>query len=307
MTLLLPPEITTVIEQVLHVEVQFSPMASGTNRRTYLVRSDDRRWVARIEPAPAISFQRAMMAQARAHAAGVRTPVTIAHDQTQTEAGLFFWSLETFAAGVAFDHVQTETAAVQASIRDLGRQFRLLHTLEIDAFGDLPPRPYDVYSSFNAWVQNKSNRIVRAVALAGGEPSTIPVIQQIYSMLANWYNDSPRLCKGDCAGDNLLVDETHAVTIIDWEWAQGLDPAADIAYWCSYTESPQAHELLLAAYEPDDLRLFRRRIAAHQIVQSIETIHVFDEHDLAFDAPQREAGIRREWDALCQRIRSVLQ
>jgi aminoglycoside phosphotransferase (APT) family kinase protein len=164
-----------------------------------------------------------------------------------------------------------------------------------------------VYPSFNAWVQNKSNRIVRAVALAGGEPSMIPVIQQIYRMLANWYSASPRLCKGDCAGDNLLVDDTHAVTIIDWEWAQGLDPAADIAYWCSYTESPQAQELLLAAYEPDDLRLFRRRIAAHQIVQSIETIHVFDEHDHAFDALQREAGIRREWDALCQRIRFVLQ
>ncbi|MDZ4719721.1 MAG: aminoglycoside phosphotransferase family protein [Roseiflexaceae bacterium] len=301
-----PHEVTIAIERALGVKAQFSPFTSGTNRRTYLVRSAEQHWVARIEPAPAISFQRAIMAQARAYAAGVRTPVTIAHDQIPTEQGPYLWSVETFVAGVSFDHDQTESPQAQDAIRDLGRQLRLLHAVEVDAFGDLPPRPYPVYPSFSAWVQNKAKRIARAVALAGGEPSTIPLIEQIYALLATAYTAGPRLCKGDCAADNLLVDHTHAVTIIDWEWAQGLDPAADIAFWCSYTEQVQAHELLLAAYEPDDLALFCRRVEAHRVVNSIETIHVFDEHRHAYDATEREAGIRTEWEALRQRVWSVL-
>jgi aminoglycoside phosphotransferase (APT) family kinase protein len=300
-----PPQVVAAISSAVGGG-QLTPLSGGTNRRTFLVSGDHGRWVARAEPAPALSLQRAIAAQERAHAAGVRTPVTVAHGRTATGDGAYFWCVETFVGGAPFDHVSAGTPAAGAAVRDLGIQLRRLHALEVDAFGDLPPRPYPVYASFGAWVRNKARRIEPALELAAGDPAMLAAIEQVYAVLAGWYSGGARLCKGDCAGDNLLVDQQHTVTIIDWEWAQGLDPAADIAYWCHYTANPQAHEMLLAAYEPDDLPLFRRRVQAHQIVHGIETIHVLDEHRHAFSAAQREAGVRQEWAALTRLIPAAL-
>jgi aminoglycoside phosphotransferase (APT) family kinase protein len=174
----------------------------------------------------------------------------------------------------------------------------------VDAFGDLPPRPYPVYSSFDAWVANKARRIPGAVAIAGGGPEVVPSISAVYAALATWYDGPPCLCKGDCAGDNILVDAQGRTTIIDWEWAQGLDPAADVAYWCAFTPEPRAHEALLAAYGPDDAPSFRKRVWAHQIVQCVETIHVYDEHRDAFDHEARTAGVRTSWATLLDLLAS---
>jgi len=280
----LPRAVIVAITSAVGGSVQLTPLSGGTNRRTYLVAGDHGRWVARVEPAPAHSLQRAIVAQDLARAAGVRTPVTLAQDLALSEQGQYFWSVETFVSGAPFDHAWAGTPADDAAVRDLGAQLRRLHAVEVDAFGDLRPRPYPVYASFRAWVENKTKRIAAAAGLAGGEPAMVAMIQQVYALLASWYAGGARLCKGDCAGDNLLVDPEQGLTIIDWEWAQGLDPAADIAYWCRFTDNSQAHEALLAAYEPDDLPLFRRRAQAHRIVQAIETIHVLDEHRHAFSA-----------------------
>jgi aminoglycoside phosphotransferase (APT) family kinase protein len=301
----LPREVIAAISSAVG-GAQLTPLSGGTNRRTFLVSGDQSRWVARAEPAPALSLQRAIAAQGRAHAAGVRTPVTAAYGLTASEEGSYFWCVETFASGAPFDHASAGTPAGHAAARDLGAQLRRLHALEVDAFGDLPPRPYPVYASFRAWVQNKAKRIAPALDLAGGDPAVLAALEQVYAALAGWYGGTARLCKGDCAGDNLLVDQRHGLTIIDWEWAQGLDPAADIAYWCRFTADLQAHAALIAAYEPDDLALFRRRVQAHQIVHGIETIHVLDEHRHAFSAAQREAGVRQEWAALTRLIPAAL-
>ncbi|HEU5103112.1 MAG TPA: phosphotransferase [Roseiflexaceae bacterium] len=298
----LPREVVDAIASAVGGPAWLTQLSGGTNRRTYLVAGEQHRWVARAELAPALSLQRAVAAQARAHAAGVRTPVTLAYDLTVTEAGPYVWSVETFVDGTPLDHAWARTPADYAALRDLGAQLRRLHAVAVDAFGDLPPRPYPVYSSFRAWVQNKAKRIAPAASLAGGNLALIALIEQVYDSLADWYTGGARLCKGDCAGDNLLVDREHAVMIVDWEWAQGLDPAADIAYWCRFAGHPQAHELLLAAYEPDDLPLFRRRMQAHRVVHAVETIHVLDEHRHAFGAAQREAGIQAEWASLARLI-----
>jgi aminoglycoside phosphotransferase (APT) family kinase protein len=253
-----------------------------------------------VEREPALSLERAVGAQARARAAGVRAPATVAHAVTATADGSYRWSVETVARGQPWWPDLPATAHTLAAAADLGRQLRRLHAVAVDAFGDLPPRPYPVYPTFGAWVTNKARRIASAVELVAGAPHTIAPLTQIYSALAAWYDGAPRLCKGDCAGDNILIDQAGRVTIIDWEWAQGLDPAADVAYWYNLTPEPAAYEALLAAYEPDEPALFRRRVWANQIVQCIETIHVYAEHHHAFDRPAAEAGIRASWEALCR-------
>jgi aminoglycoside phosphotransferase (APT) family kinase protein len=286
-----------VLKDAVGADIQIEPFAGGTNRRTYRVFTDSKQWALRVEPAPALSLVRAIDAQARAQAAGVRTPVSVGHGVVPTEDGEYFWSLETLAPGSPFVHNATDMMANQVAITDFAQQLRRLHSVQIDAFGDLPPRPYPVYASFAEWVANKIRRIGPALAIAGQSPDALQAVQQIYLGLADLYTGPPCLCKGDCAGDNLLVDQEGRVSIIDWEWAQGLDPAADLAFWCRATPDPRAHALLLEAYGSDDATL-HGRIRAHQAVQAIETIHVYDEHLDAFDERARVSGIRAEWLAL---------
>lgn len=301
----IPPEVAAAIAHALAApQVTLTRLAGGTNRRTYHASDGRRTWVARVEREPALSLLRAIDAQVRAHAAGVRTPETIAHGSTATTDGYYVWSVETVARGRPFASDALTTARVLAAATDLGRQLRRLHAVTVDAFGDLPPRPYPVYPSFSAWVANKAPRIPEAVAIASGRPEAVPSISAVYAALATWYDGPPCLCKGDCAGDNILVDSRGRTTIIDWEWAQGLDPAADVAYWYAFTPEPRAHEALLAAYAPDDAASFRKRVWAHQVVQCIETIHVYDEHRDAFDHEARTVGVRASWETLVSLLRS---
>jgi aminoglycoside phosphotransferase (APT) family kinase protein len=301
----IPPDVTAAIAHALAVpRLVLTRLAGGTNSRTYRATHGRRSLVARVEREPALSLLRAVKAQGRAHAAGVRTPVTIAYDITATTDGRYVWSVETLARGrpFAMDTLSTERVLVRAA--DLGRQLRRLHAVTVDAFGDLPPRPYPVYPSFGAWVANKARRIPEAVAIADGRSETATSIAAVYAALATWYGGPPCLCKGDCAGDNILVDSQNRTTIIDWEWAQGLDPAADVAYWYTFTPEPRAHEALLAAYAPDDPPSFRRRVWAHQVVQCVETIHVYDQHRHAFDDEARTAGVRASWETLLSLLAS---
>jgi len=160
-----------------------------------------------------------------------------------------------------------------------------------------------VYTTFGAWVANKRRRVAEAVRLVGGDAALANAVDAVYAEAIALYDGTPRLSKADCAGGNLLVDEAAGVTIIDWEWAQGLDPAADLAYWRRETPDPAAHALLLAAYAPDDPPAFERRIAAHLIFHAVETIHVLAEHDFAFDEHERAEGFRTERQALTQLLR----
>jgi aminoglycoside phosphotransferase (APT) family kinase protein len=236
----------------------------------------------------------------RAQRAGVRVPTTLADGLVNGDDQQYVWALETWHPGRAFDHDHTDTDAARAAIWDLGQQLRRLHTVTIDAFGDLPPRPYDVYPDFAAWLANKRRRVAAAMQLIAADAALEVAIDRIYAPASWHYTGSPRLCKGDCASDNLLVHD-HQVTIIDWEWAQGLDPAADLAYWCRATPDLRAHRLLLEAYAPDDMPIVMRRMQLFNVVHAIETIHVLDEHRHAFSAAQRMAGFAAERRAL-QRI-----
>jgi aminoglycoside phosphotransferase (APT) family kinase protein len=299
-----PPPVAEAIARALgHPQVHLTPLASGTNRRTFLVSDGARRWVARFDAAPAHSLVRAIDAQRRAQGAGIRVPETIAHGAVDAAGARYVWSVETFVAGAPFDHRLANSPEARTAIGDLGEQLRRLHGVALDAFGDLPPRPYPVYESWAAWVANKARRIDPAARLAGDGPETPPLttaLHEAYHELAGLYDGPPRFCKGDVAGDNLLVASGGIAAIIDWEWAQGLDPAADVAYWCRATPHASAHELLLAAYAPDDPPRFRSRLRCHQLLQCIETIHVLDEHRHAFGERERLAGIAAEWGTLRQ-------
>jgi aminoglycoside phosphotransferase (APT) family kinase protein len=198
-----PDDVLAAMARALGVAwITLTPLSGGTNRRTYRASDPARAWVARIEPAPALSLVRAVAAQEQASAGGVRVPVTVAHDVTASVHGSYVWSIETLAGGQPWLPGMDVAHELRAAA-DLGHQLRRLHATSVDAFGDRPPRPYPVYPSFAAWVANKAHRIAPAVALAGGDPEQSERIARVYTSLATWYDGPPRLCKGDCAGNNL--------------------------------------------------------------------------------------------------------
>lgn len=284
--------ITAAIGRALGVKhAAFTPFTAGVSRRTFLVRHMRRRWVARIEQAPAEELRRAVAAQQMARAAGVRAPMILAHNLEEGSAERYGWTVEEYVAGAAFDHHSFEQRNTRMAAVDLGRQLRLLHAVELDAFGALPPRPYEVYATHQDWIANQRRRVAEALRLSGANLGYTRTIDEAYTMLAETYTAGPRLIKSDCVGDNLLVADGKIRALIDWEWASGVAPAFEVSYWVFRTPATEALDYLLAGYEPDDPALLRRRVMAYQALHAIDQIHVFNEYRHIMSPADFEAGI----------------
>src|SRR4051812_40587420 len=94
------------IEQALGGErLIFTPFASGFSKRTCLVQDGcGRRWVARVQPAPAEELRRGCVAQQLALAAGVRAPAILGQNLDRLEQEEYGWSVEEYVPGKGFDH-----------------------------------------------------------------------------------------------------------------------------------------------------------------------------------------------------------
>ena len=73
----------------------------------------------------------------------------------------------------------------------------------------------------------------------------------------------------------MLVQNARIAALVDWEWANGGDPASDIAYWSFWHEDALALESLLDAYQPSDALTFRERIYAYRVVYAVHLLAVF--------------------------------
>jgi aminoglycoside phosphotransferase (APT) family kinase protein len=281
------PQIETIPEQVrqgvalaLGVSMpSFRRLHGGTTERTFLVTDAGRQWVLRVETIPATQLPRAVAAQRLAQSAGVAVPNIVAFELPHVGSE-YCWSLEHFLAGTAFDHAGFHSQATQDAARDLGRQLRRLHTVEIDGRGLIPCE------------QIYAHRVERALDVINAPTADRLVIERAYAFIRASRPTVGRLCKNDCASANILVQHGKVAAIIDWEWAWGGDPAWDIAYWQLHNADAAALDFLIAGYEPDDPPALRRRVAAQQVACAIELISVFSENVQIFDQAARTAGIR---------------
>ena len=281
------PQIESIPEQVRQGLAQalgvsnpaFGRLHGGTNDRTFRVTSGGRQWVLRVENMPATQLPRAVAAQRLAQSAGVAVPNIVAFELPRAGSG-YCWSLEHFLAGKAFDHTGLHYQATHAAARDLGKQLRRLHTVEIDGLGLIPPEP------------SYPHRVARALETINTPAADRRVIERAYAFIKANRPMIGRLCKNDCAGANILVQHGKVTGIIDWEWAWGGDPAWDIAYWQLHNDEPTALDFLIAGYAPDDPPALRRRVAAQQVACAIELISVYSANVQIFDQAARNAGIR---------------
>jgi aminoglycoside phosphotransferase (APT) family kinase protein len=192
----------------------------------------------------------------------------------------FFWFLESFVDGQPFDHGGFARPEVRRAAADLGRHLRRLHEVEMQGTAAVP-----------RWEWHPG-RIERAARIARLDAAERARLDDVHAFLRQTAPAVPRLCKGDCAGANLLVRGDRIAAIIDWEWAFFGDPAGDVGAWHSRNADLNGLDHLLAGYQPDDEAGFCRRVAAHQVAGALEEIAVFSENVHVFDAGQREEGIR---------------
>jgi aminoglycoside phosphotransferase (APT) family kinase protein len=268
----------------------FSRLHGGTTDRTFRVSGAGWEWVLRVEAMPATQLPRAVAAQRLAQSAGVAVPDIVAFELPR-EPGGYCWSLEHWLAGTAFDHGGFHKRATRDAARDLGTQLRRLHTVEIDGMG-LVPRE-----------QIYQHRIQRALDLINASATDRQAIERAFAFIKASRPAIGKLCKNDCAGSNILVQQGKVSGIIDWEWAWGGDPAWDIAYWHIHNRKAAALDMLIEGYQPDDPPAPRRRVAAQQVACAIELISVYSENVEIFDQAARDAGIKQQQERLATYVR----
>lgn len=261
--------------------LQVRPFADGGNQRTVLISDGTHEWIARFERAGGRQLERMLLAQSLARTAGARAAEPVAWDLDAAEPGAFLWMVEERVPGVPFDHRQYDAGALRAIAADTGAQFRLIHSVPMEQWGGILPGTGRSWPSCRAMIEEGWPKGMagaeHALHVAGIGLHWLPVIQEVIALLCASAPGAPCLCHGDPAGNNVLVSPSNSVTLIDWEWARGSDPAENVAFWSFWHEEPALLESLLAGYQPEHPAVFRQRVMAWQVWTTITTIHVYAE------------------------------
>lgn len=298
-SVIVPPVVAETVARALgRPDLTFRPAVGGTNARTFVAEQGAERWIMRIEPGDWPQLRRAHAAQDMARAAGVRVPSVMAHDFESVHPEGWSWVIEEYVAGAPFDVRQWDAAGVQAISYGLGAQLRALHAVPMERFGLVEPNPYPAFGTFGEWIDHQASRIAHGLRIANIPVHVLPAVEERYSLLRSTYPDVPRLCHGDTSGSNLLAMADGRLTLIDWEWARGSDPAWNIGYWFFWHQDAAALDSLLRGYHPDDTEEIRRRVLAYDIFQAVDLILVYhdqgDSAGIAF-ARRRLAAALGDW------------
>ncbi len=164
-----PRDVKHAIETRLHVPyVDLRPLTGGTNNRTFMAKHESHAWVVRLEAVGGVQLRRACAAQMLARRAGVAVPEIVAFELDADNTQQYFWMIEMLIPGVHFEPMAFDQPERNALAFHLGQQLRMLHSITVDAFGLMPPDPWDMTQpTFAAWIEHEMTRIPRALKLAG--------------------------------------------------------------------------------------------------------------------------------------------
>ncbi len=271
-----PTELLPTLERALQTMIfDIHPLSGGLNQRTFLAGTADGFWVVRLEALPGTQVQRSITAHQQALAVGFPTPALAAYDQTSTATGDYYWSVEEFVQGVEFDPPGFDPTMRPVVGRHVGEQLRKLHSIELPAFGLLPPSEKPPPApTMTAWLAQRRTQLEPALALAG-QMLTLPERFVAALTTVQGYSDTPRFCHGDFAGTNVLVNETQLVAAVDWEWAQGGDPALDFAWWYFWHDDRPTLAAMIQGYAPPDQAAFTERVLAHALLHALDTLLIY--------------------------------
>lgn len=280
-----PSDLLPVLETALDAQLfDIHPLSGGTQQRTFWAGTSDGFWVVRLENAPGSQLQRGLAAQQMAQAVDFPIPTLIAHGHTTTASGDYFWSVEEFVQGVEFDPPGFDQTMRPVIGRHVGQALRNLHSIELPRFGLLPPTADEQSPTLGAWLAQRQTHLEQALQLTANTPNLPERFAAALATL-DTYTGPPRLCHGDFAGTNVLVNETHLVAAVDWEWAQGADPALDFAWWYFWHEDRTTLEAILEGYGLPDAAAFTQRILAYALLHALDTL-------LLYQAAANDKGLR---------------
>lgn len=267
-----PLSVKADIEQALGIDLTWIQRPkSGMWAHTYLIGDEAHEWVVRVYKAPEPSLRRSFVVQQKAASVGMRVPKTIAHRLETSNPEDYIWVVEEHVSGSEFYPEKFDREPRLAISADIGRQLKLLHTVEVNGFGELAPNLLNAkYATWGEWLDKQETKIEPAVHIAGIRSDDLSMIKDVYDMLRDVYTGSTRLCHGDFSTDNLLVEGGRLVAAVDWENALACDPAYDVAYWCKRHEGLECLDALLSGYKPPDPGGFRQRAMAHHILLAID-------------------------------------
>jgi aminoglycoside phosphotransferase (APT) family kinase protein len=277
-----PSSVKAQIERALNTELtSVVRQTSGIGGHSYLIRSGTGQWIARIENGPTRKLEKSLLVQKSAGSVGVRVPAIIAAQAEATERADYRWMVEEYVRGCEFYPERMDPDLAKSTSADIGRQLRLLHTVELNGFGYLTRDLHDAsHATWVGWVDEQEARVEDALRIADCRRADIPLIKNAYPTLRHTYLESPRLCHGDFSDDNLLVEDGSLMGVIDWESALAGDPANDVAYWFMWHRDLDCLDALLAGYAPADPGGFRQRVTAHLMLSAVNFVCWFAErHD----------------------------
>ena len=243
-------------------------LPSGMHNRTYEIGNGFHRWVARLEMP-----RKAILAQQSASEVGMRVPKIVDSGIQELEQKTAYWIVEEFVAGSEFYSERFNSEDAVAISTDLGSQLRMLHAVHVDGYGYFTRDALrGGHTTWIEWVAAEEKNIDQAVELAGIHRQQASKLREAYRFLQDSYDDSARLCHGDFAGDNVLVDSGELVAAVDWEGSMACDPAHDVAYWFLWHGNAEYLDALLAGYAPVDQGFFRQRVMAHRLLLTAQFI-----------------------------------
>jgi len=209
----------------------------------------------------------------------MRVPEIVASGIQHFEEEIGYWVVEEFVAGSEFYPERFSREDALTISADLGSQLRMLHGVHVDGYGDFVRDALrGGHTTWIEWVAEEEKNIDQAVELAGIDSGGTSRLRRTYRFLRDSYDSSARLCHGDFADDNVLVDDGVLAAAIDWEVAMACDPAIDIAYWFLWHGNEEYLESLLVGYAPDELGTFRRRVMAHRLLLATQFVVWYRSH-----------------------------
>jgi glycosyltransferase involved in cell wall biosynthesis/aminoglycoside phosphotransferase (APT) family kinase protein len=238
--------------------------SGGTFRNTYLVKSGGRSFILHLgdEQSDTLTLSQVIAVTERARAVGVPVPSILAHNLPASDVPGPAWSVEEWMPGHYFiprNMVWRDALSISAK---LGQCLRRLHSIETRGFGILSSTRLDaLYQTYGQWLDSRILENCRSVARVSSE--VIPLIEGACQFLhRSYYKEAPKLCHGDLVPWNLLVNTGHLSAVIDWNGAQGCDPAFDVATLHFWIDDEQILTTLLQAYAPAEPEVFRHRVIA---------------------------------------------
>ena len=203
-------------------------------------------------------------------------PSIIIYEQANKKNGIEFeWLLEKKIQGERFFPVYFDRNENQEIMKNIALFFKRIHNIKKERFGYINQKNDQIkMETFVSWLSREREIILAGFITGAISESFASIIENAFRFLKENYFGPPVLCHGDLQPENILVKDNKIQGIIDWEAANGNDPAYDIAvfftafhkWFPSYEDEFIINFLKTYNVQKDQTFLFR--IKAHQIIIS---------------------------------------